>query len=375
VFALDLVLDFALGGDGEGHGEARREVRRVDQASHTFAFHLPKRPRFVVIDPELTVLGEVHVTAPGDMLRAQLTSAPTARGRMLAAEPLSKLDDPPTTKALAETLANEGEFWGVRAETAEALGKLRSDEAFDALASSTGVKHAKVRRAIARALGRWKTAKAADVLKKMALRDESYLVESEAARALGATRHASALDTLIEILDRASWGDVIRIGAIDGLANLRDDRAMPHIVARTRYGVSTRGRRAAIMALPKLASDRRTRETLEDLLDGSDPYLRVDVVRALGELGDAKARGALQRQLDRDLDGRVRRRIREVLRDLGGTGKRESDRLRDELEELRREHAELKARIGKLEATGKKAPEQQPAAPLKPAAVRKRKKR
>ena len=51
---------------------------------------------------------------------------------------------------------------------------------------------------------------------------------------------------------------------------------------------------------------------LEDLLDSADPYLRVDVVRALADLGDPKARGALQRQLDRDLDGRVRRRIREV---------------------------------------------------------------
>jgi aminopeptidase N len=86
------------------------------------------------------------------------------------------------------------------------------------------------------------------------------------------------------------------------------------------------------------------------MLESADPYLRVDVVRALGELGDAKARGALHRQLDRDLDGRVRRRIREVLRDLGGAGKRDADRLRDELTALRTEHAELKTRVGKLES-------------------------
>ena len=79
------------------------------------------------------------------------------------------------------------------------------------------------------------------------------------------------------------------------------------------------------------------------------------MVRALGELGDAKARGSLHRQLDRELDGRVRRRIREVLRDLGGTGKRETDRLRDELEVLRSEHSELKARVGKIEAASKPA--------------------
>lgn len=345
VYTFDLTLDFSV------DGTLRREVRKVDQASHTFVFHLGKRPRFVVVDPELLVLGEVSVTAPGDMLRAQLAEGPTARGRMLAAGPLGKLDDPPTTKALAATLAKEDEFWGVRAEAAEALGKLRSDEAFEVLATNAGTKHAKVRRAIAKALGRWKTVKAAELLKKAALRDESYLVEAEAARALGATKHASALDTLVEIIDRPSWADVVRVGAIDGLSNLRDERAIPHVLSRTRYGVSTRGRRASILALPKLSSDRRTRETLEELLESEDPYLRVDVARALGDLGDVKARPALQRQLDRDLDGRVRRRIREVLRDLGGSGKREVDRLRDELEDMRREHAELRTRIGKLEAS------------------------
>src|SRR5262249_49835323 len=176
------------------------------------------------------------------------------------------------------------------------------------------------------------------------------LVEADAARALGATKQAMAFDTLVDILDRPSWADVIRSGAIEGLAHLRDERALPHVVARTRYGVPTRGRRAAIMAVPKRASDRKGRGTREDLLDGTDPSLRVDVVRALAELGDAKSRGALHRQLERDLDGRVRRRIREALRDLGGAGKRETDRLRDELEALRNEHVELKARIGKIEA-------------------------
>jgi aminopeptidase N len=270
---------------------------------------------------------------------------------MLAAPGLARLDDPSTVKALGACLASEKEFWGVRAETAEALGNLRSEAAFEVLAQNARTKHPKVRRAVVHALGRFRTSKSAEILKGIALRDPSYIVEAEAARALGSTRQTSAFDTLVEVLDRPSWADVIRQGAIDGLANLRDDRAVPHITARTRYGVNTRGRRAAILALPKLSSDRRTRETLEELLDSADPYLRVDVVRALGDLGDAKARSALHRQLERDLDGRVRRRIREVMRDLGGAGKREADKLRDELEALRNEHAELKARIGKLETT------------------------
>ncbi len=92
------------------------------------------------------------------------------------------------------------------------------------------------------------------------------------------------------------------------------------------------------------------REALEDLLEDPDPYLRVDVVRALGDIGDSKARPALRARLETDLDPRVRRRIREVLRDLGGEGKKGIDHLREELERLRDEHAELKGRIAKIEA-------------------------
>ncbi|MBK9261077.1 MAG: HEAT repeat domain-containing protein [Polyangiaceae bacterium] len=352
-FAIDIDLDIVL-----ADGSTQRETRRVDQAAATFAIRVPSRPKFVVVDSTLRILGEVKVECPRDMLHAQLAGAATARGRLLAASLLGKFDDPATTRVLAEALANENEFWAVRAEAAGTLAKIRSDEALDVLVKHSQTKHAKVRRAVAAALGQFRSSKAVDALKPLALKDDSYLVEAEAARALGQTKQSAAFDTLIDVLDRPSWSDIVRAGAIDGLAALRDERAQPHVLARTRYGIPTRGRRAAIMALPKLSTDRKVREALEDLLDQADPYLKVDVVRALLEVGDVKARAALSKQLERELDGRVRRRIREVLRDLGAAGKKETERLREELETLRNEHASLKARIGKLEelANGKKNP-------------------
>src|SRR5262249_5494247 len=69
LFAFDLTLDIVL------EGETRREVRRVDQASQSFVFRVPARPKFVVVDPELALLSETKLEAPGDMLRAQLKGA------------------------------------------------------------------------------------------------------------------------------------------------------------------------------------------------------------------------------------------------------------------------------------------------------------
>src|SRR5690606_33503923 len=107
------------------------------------------------------------------------------------------------------------------------------------------------------------------------------------------------------LIDRESWADVLRVGAIGGLAKLRDERGVELLRERTRYGIPSRGRRAAIGGLPALSTSRKTREFLEDLLDDRDPHLRVAVIEALGDLGDVKARGALRRRLEREDDGRV----------------------------------------------------------------------
>jgi aminopeptidase N len=352
---FELTLDLDL---GDADGRVVRRFVRVTDKQQAFALPVPARPAFVVIDPEMRIIGEVRPKVPGDMLREQLVKAPTARGRWLAAEALAKSDDSPTIAALAKTLSDDKQFWGTRAVCASALGKLRARESFDALVQAKSADHAKVRRAVVEALGSFRTNEAMDAIKSRALRDASYLVESEAARALGRTRQAAAFDVLLELLERPSWFDVIRAGAIDGLAALRDDRAIAHVSAGTRYDRPTRVRRASALALPKLASDQKARETLELLLDDADPLLRVDAVRALGDLGDMKARPALHDRLDSDSDPRVRRRIREALRDLTEP-RRATEPLRDDLEKMKAEHGELKARLAKLEARleGAAAPE------------------
>jgi aminopeptidase N len=343
-FELPLHVDIA-----EARG-GRREKLRITQKTEVFAIACAQRPAHVVIDPEMRILGDVRLKVPGDMLRAQLAGAKTGRGRWLAARALATSDDPPTIQALEAALRNEKEVWLVRVEAAQALGQIRSKDCFNALARAVSIKHPKVRRSVADALSHFRTLPAVDLLKKLALKDESYVVEAEAARALGKTKQPSAFETLVDVLDRPSWADIISVGAIDGLAAMRDERALPHVVARTRYGHPARTRRAAVMALPKIASDRKCRETLEDLLDDSDTMLRLDVARALGELGDAKARGPLRERLEVELDPRVRRRLRESIRDLGHEGKRPHDSLRDDLDKMDAEHKELRGRVAALEA-------------------------
>ncbi len=368
VFEFPLVVEIH-----DENGAPRRERLMVTQKADTFAVPCESRPQFVVVDPEMRVLGEVHLKGPNDMLREQLAKAPTARGRWLAAEALSTSDDPTTIAALASRLADDDEMWAVRNECAGALGRIRAPEAFAALARATSVKHPKVRRAVIAALGRFRTQEAEDAIRPRALSDPSYLVEAEAARSLGKTKRSTAFEVLVEVAARGSWADVVALGAVEGLAALRDERATPHLVSWTKYGRPTRVRRAAILALPKLDDGRKTREALEELLSDADPHLRIDVARALAEIGDVKARGALRDRLDVDLDARVRRRLRETLRDLGGESKKATDQLKDDLEKLQTEHAALKARIAQLEARTAAPKVEDAKAKAKPARAKRRK--
>jgi len=351
LFSLDLLLDVGVTDTSAKSGQrVTREVRRVHAASHTFAFPASKRPSFVVIDPDLRVLGDVSVEAPVDMLVGQLQHAATARGRVLAAEALGKLHDLQATDALGRVLADGRTFWGLRGACADALGRQRSDAAFAELSSQVRTRHPKVRCAVVEALGNFRTEAAAKCVRPAALRDRSYLVGAAAARALGATRQKEAFDTLVGMLQRPSWRDVIRSAALSGLASLGDERATVHVKELTQYGQSMRVRHAAIMALPKLASDRKTRRLLEDLLDDGTLQLRIAAAKALGDMGDVRARAALNKRLEREVDGQVRRRIREVLRDLTGTARREAQKLRDELDGVRRDHLDMKAKLAELEA-------------------------
>jgi aminopeptidase N len=304
----------------------------------------------VAVDPEGDLLATIDLKAPPDLLRHQLRSGAPARSRWTAAMALGKREDPKSAAALAEALADGKEFWAVRAEAADALGEMRGDDAFAALRDATSIDNPRIRRAVARALGKFRSASSVSALQPLALADGSYLVQSDAARALGATRQASAYDTLVEVLDRKAWADVARSGAADGLANLRDERAVPHLTARTAYGQESPGRRACLVALAKLDTSRKTRELLEERLDDVDVFVRVAAVRGLELLGDTKARPALQARLAREDAGIVRRRIREALRDLTAGHQAEVRRLRDELDKVQHEHHDLKARMAKLEA-------------------------
>jgi hypothetical protein len=93
------------------------------------------------------------------------------------------------------------------------------------------------------------------------------------------------------------------------------------------------------------------RERIEELLDDPDFRVQSAAIEGLATMGDAAAIGALERIIGQAGDGRLRRRGREVVRDLAERTAQgdELTRLRDELAELKAAYVGLRDRVGKLE--------------------------
>jgi len=335
--------------------------RRLESTSDSLVVACEPRPLWVEVDPDFRLIGSISVAGPSDFLRAQLSGGSSARMRWMAARTLGEKDDMLGIEALGQALGDEQQAWMVRAEAAKALGRIRGADAFALLAREAKCRHPKVRRAVSAALGNFKTPESFRLLAQRCKTDPSYLVRSTAADSLGATRQPSAASRLVAMLDQDSWGDVVRAGVLSGLARTRDETALDAVFEMSAYGNPTRARRAAIAALPQLSEGRKVREHLERLLDDAGPHVRISAIDALEELGDEKGKGALRRHLRRELDGRVSRRAREALRDLGEGTNAQQKKLADDLETLRGEVAELRSKLAKLE--GKRPSDSEKARP------------
>lgn len=356
LFRLPTAVRFRVGDD-----DVDLPIEILDK-QHSFVFALDQEPTQAIFDPGKHLLARVTCKKSTALWRAELASAREAIDRVYAARELGKIGGRDATRSLIEALDGDP-FWGVQAAAATALGAVRTTAARDALVAAIATtSHPRARRAVVRALGNFRRDEtAAEALEGVVVAgDPSYFVEAESCLALGKTRSPRAGATLRAAQSRDSFTDIIRQHVYRGLAEARDDDAIELLLDATRYGAPSHGRRAAAGALAQLCRGRRDREAtrvrerLEELLRDPDFRIQSAAIEALATIADPAAVGALQELAWRDLDGRLRRRSREVIRDLeeGRAQGEQVSGLRDEVDRLRHELFGLRERLEKLDRNG-----------------------
>jgi aminopeptidase N len=333
--------------------DGRRSERvKITEREHTFTFGLPDRPKMVQFDAGYSLLKSLDFDKPKDLLIYQVENDDDVAGRIEAARGLAKHTSPDAVAALKKAVMDD-RFWGAQVTAARSLGEMRTDGALDALIECVAVKHPKARRGVAEALGNYKDARAAKALSILIATDESYYVASTAAASLGKTRQADGFDVLVKALGRGSHMEVVRAGALSGLAEFRGEllkKARQVATEWTEYGRPARAREAAISALGRLGiDDRDTLDRLTDLLDDRWYRARLFAVHALSELKEQDAIGPIQRLANKERDGRVIRSAREAVNAIRAGRKDDTTKLREDFNKLEEENRKLRERMEKIE--------------------------
>lgn len=343
---------------------------RINEREQSFYFPLEEKPQFVSFDVGNHLLKKVTLEYPMPELKAQLQYDLDPLSRIYAAEALAKKGGLEAVKALSHALKNDN-FWGVRLEVAKQLAEIKLDQAFEALVAGLSDADANVRAAVVESLAKIKTIESYQALAAVVTKgDPSYYVEAAACRAVGEIAAAqpesleketvNLLKSVIE--ERAGWNEIVRSGAIAGLSRLKNSpEALEIILQYTLPGVSQPLRLASIRALGTISTAQspanleRILARLGELSRETFFLTQMSVVSALGQMETPKAIDILQALAEQTPDGRVRRvaeeAIQKVQKNIGSD--KAVKKLREELEQLKKENQELKSRLEKLEAKAK----------------------
>jgi aminopeptidase N len=353
VVAEPLPAPLANFGAGKLPGEQRIRAH-VERAHETITIPLEFEPKLVRFDPGAFVLASVTDERGAAFAAATLGGDPDVVARIRAARALAKDGSKAAQQALAGAFEDDP-FWGVLDEAAAALGRTRAPWAATILIRALAHAHPKVRRGAAVALGNFRDPAVASALILTAQGDVSYFVRTSALHALGRTRDPRAFDVLVAAAGALSWNGCVESGAVRGLAELGDARAIDPVLAAAALGKDELLRRAAIAALGRigalLQSERvRVVEVLDELLD--DPMFQVQLaaVAAVEALGDARHLGSLDRLTTQAFDARIRRDAMEAIvriREAQATPVQVAG-LRDDVDSIREEQQKFREKLETL---------------------------
>ncbi|GAB4138842.1 MAG: M1 family metallopeptidase [Planctomycetaceae bacterium] len=362
-FRFPLKIELTKAGD---HSNSVTMTPQIDQKEHTFLIPVKNRPEAVRVDPDFTLLAEIHETKARDWWKNQLLHAPTIAERIRAVEHFGKRGRQADRELLITALKTDP-FYGVRIEAANALARRPHSSVRDALLAGVKQPHPKVRRVCISGLARYRgDQKLLDQLtKRQKQGDPSYYVEAALIETISTVQKQPDLALLKRALKMPSHRDVIRQAALKGLGK----SAAPEAVALLEEWV-TRGhsRSSRLTAMSVLANSLKTHQfpdqirqravaRLAEQLSDYGPRVRRAAMAALAKIPHLAQsyKTKIEEMAVQDADGRVRAAAVSILKQFeksAAASKVSSDevkKLRAELKVLRERNQKLQERLKQLE--------------------------
>ncbi len=335
---------------------------QVSEKSQVFHIDVPARPKLIRVDPDQDVLAKWNETKAKDLWKRQLLSDPDPVLRIRAARHFGEKKTPRARALLAEAFKGES-FRGTAVEIAKNLGSTGGKQARETLVNGLSHKKPDVRKTCAEQLASFfghddvKEALKAKIQKG----DPSPFVVEAALEAYGELQADDAVQVLSPYLEKSSYRETIRRGALRGLGKSGKEDALDLLIKWAGPDRPARARDAAIRGLRDLfnhaeLTDEQVasiRKTAESNLHGSRDRIKKRAIRTLRELGK-QARPAietLEAIAKHDTDRRTRTAAKRALEEIenGGSAKKQVKKLKEEIKKLKKEKKKLEQRLKKRE--------------------------
>ncbi|HIL70721.1 MAG TPA: hypothetical protein EYG38_12835, partial [Verrucomicrobia bacterium] len=222
LFELPLTIEFR-----SEQGKVRREVV-VRKQNEDFYFSLSERPEVVRLDPDYTLLADIKFSMNNDMVEALLKDDSDMIGRMIALKQLKGKSNPFSIKLHKKAL-NEDPFHGIRIQAAQSLADIDTEESLEILTESMDQNDARVRQAVASAIGARYNNQALDAVRKMLSMEKNPDIQSRLIRSLGKYSGPSIRQDLLKYIDLESFRNRVFDAAVAAMKNQDDPVYIPVI--------------------------------------------------------------------------------------------------------------------------------------------------
>ncbi|MFQ6052468.1 MAG: HEAT repeat domain-containing protein, partial [Candidatus Hydrothermarchaeota archaeon] len=192
----------------------------ITEAEEYFEFPLSSKPLLVRFDRGNYLLKEWHFSKSEEELLFQAQNDDVI-GRMWAVGELKKFKDHPRVIKAILRIARKDSFWAVRKAAVETISAWSEERFISFLKDCCLDKHSRVRATALRSLGDFRRSELAGFFKEHFSREDSYLAQAEALKALGKTGDKTQIPFLEKASKFPSYRHIIKNAALEALKLLR----------------------------------------------------------------------------------------------------------------------------------------------------------
>jgi aminopeptidase N len=283
----------------------------IDKRKETFEFEVSDKPLMVIFDKGNWILKELYFDKSKDELIYQAQNASEMIDRLVAVQELGKMSSDPDVVELMKKISRSNEFYAVRQEAINNLGKLKDEDVAKFLIELYKDEgDSRIRRSIVDALKNFKFNFVVSFLNDVVKSEKSYYVIASAINSLVTVDSVNGMRYIKNALGMDSHQEVIRTTALRRLSDMKNTKFEKEAVdILKRYSMRGNHPSVRITAISTLSlfadKDPRIKDFIFGMVNTPEFFVRMVVYNVLGDIGDEKTLEYLKVAQKREVDGRM----------------------------------------------------------------------